>query len=217
MYARPLHQGRPLTFGVSGMLWRASLLMFDRETNSLWSHVTGKAVSGPLAGARLRMLPAVHTTWGLWTANHPHTRVLAKRWREAPSQPYRFEPDFALGVVVDDEAVGFPFAELERAPLAHTAVAGQPLLVVYVKPAATAVAFRRQVDGRVLTFRDLAPEGAGWWMEDEETGTRWNAVTGEAASGPLAGAELRLMPATQAYLNSWRQLYPGTRLWRAPP
>jgi hypothetical protein len=198
------------------MLWRASLLMFDRETESLWSHVTGKAVAGPLAGARLHMLPAVHTTWGLWIANYPHTRVLAKQW-EAPRQPSRFEPDFALGVVVDDEVVGFSFAELERAPLAHAMVAGQPLLVVYIKPVATAVAFRRQVGGRVLTFRDLAPEGPGWRMEDRETGTRWNAVTGEALSGPLEGAELGPVPATQAYLNSWRQLYPGGRLWRAPP
>jgi hypothetical protein len=199
------------------MLWRASLLMFDRETESLWSHVTGKAVSGPLAGTRLSMLPAVHTTWRLWTANHPHTRVLAKAGPEAPRRPYPFEPDFAFGVVVGDEAVGFPFAELKQAPLAHTTVAGQPLLVVYIEPAATAVAFRRNVAGRVLTFRELAPEGAGWHMQDRETGTRWNAVTGEAVSGPMAGVELGPVPATQAYLSSWRQLYPGGRLWRAPP
>ncbi|MBI4638664.1 MAG: DUF3179 domain-containing protein [Candidatus Rokubacteria bacterium] len=216
MYARPLHQGRPLTFGVSGMLWRSSLLMFDRESESLWSHVTGNAVSGPLAGARLRMLPAIHTTWALWRATHPDTLALAKRSLAAASQPHRLESDYALGVFVEDEAVGFPFAELERSPLAHVSLSGRPLLVVYVKPAATAVAFRREVGGRVLTFQGLAPENGGWRIEDRETRTRWNAVSGEAVSGPLAGEELKPVPATQAYLTSWRTLYPGGRSWRAP-
>lgn len=216
MYARPTHEGRPLTFGVSGMLWRSSLLMFDRETQSLWSHVTGRAVSGPLAGTRLSMLHAIHTTWALWQATHPGTLVLAKRARLTPSQPFRWESDLALGVVVDDDSIGFPFAELERSPLAHVTVAGRPLLIVYVKQAATAIAFRRQAGGRVLTFQGLTPEGGGWRMEDRETGTRWNAVTGEAMSGPLSGDELRPVPATQAYLSSWKTLYPRGRFWRAP-
>jgi hypothetical protein len=106
-------------------------------------------------------------------------------------------------VVLEGEATGFPFAQLERAPLAHATVARQPLLIVYIRPAATALAFRRQARGRVLTFRGLAPEGEGWRMEDRETGTRWNAVTGEAVS-------------TQAYLTSWRALYPRGRSWQAP-
>ncbi len=217
MYARPLHQGRPLTFGVSGMLWRASLLMFDRETESLWSHVTGQAVSGPLAGQRLTMLPAVHTTWALWRASRPATVVLAKAWPDGSGSPGAVTPERALGLVVGAVAVGFPFAELAREPLAHVGVDGVPLLVVYIEPAATAVAFRRTVDGRTLTFGDLARDGAGWQMQDRETGTRWNAVTGAALAGPLAAAELRPAPATQAYLDSWRQLYPGGRLWRAGP
>jgi hypothetical protein len=79
------------------------------------------------------------------------------------------------------------------------------------------VAFRRDVDGRALTFHRLAPEGAAWVMEDRETGSRWNALTGEAAAGPLAGRTLAPVPATQAFLSSWRELYPGGVLWRAPP
>jgi len=214
VYARPLHEGRPLTFGVSGMLWRGSLVMFDRETQSLWSHVTGRAVAGPLAGAELKMLPALHTTWALWRAIHPDTLVLEKRG-PAPAQPHRFEDTHVLGVIQGGEAVALPFGELERQPLAHLTLAGRPLLVVYIEPAATAVAFWREVEGRVLTFERLAPHGAGWQMVDRETGSRWNAVTGEGLGGPLAGSDLRAVPATQAYLSSWRALYPRGALWRA--
>lgn len=214
MYARPTYEGKPLTFGVSGMLWRSSLIMFDRETRSLWSHITGNAVAGPLKGTRLTMLPAVHTTWGLWRANHPDTVVLEKRGWSARS-PHLFERDHVLGLVVEGDAVGFPFAELKRRPLAHLTVTDRPLLVVYLQPAATAVAFRRDVNGRVLTFHRLTRTGELWHMEDRETGSRWNAVTGEALAGPLAGIVLPHVPATQAYLSSWHALYPRGRIWRA--
>ena len=34
-----------LTFGVSGMLFRDALVMFDRETDTLWTHVDGRAMA----------------------------------------------------------------------------------------------------------------------------------------------------------------------------
>ena len=45
MYARKV-DNRTLTFGVSGLLVRNSLVMYDRETGSLWSHLSGKALDG---------------------------------------------------------------------------------------------------------------------------------------------------------------------------
>jgi hypothetical protein len=93
--------------------------------------------------------------------------------------------------VVGGEAVAFPFAELARAPLAHAAVAGRSLLIVYIERAATAVAFSRAIGGRTLAFHRLAADGAGWRMQDRETGSLWNAVTGEALGGPLEGSGLQ--------------------------
>lgn len=40
-------------FGVSGQLFESNILMYDRETDALWSQVQGKAMSGPNAGQRL--------------------------------------------------------------------------------------------------------------------------------------------------------------------
>jgi len=53
--------------------------MFDQETASLWSSLTGKPVVGPLVelGLELTALPVVTTTWGEWRARHPDTRVLS--------------------------------------------------------------------------------------------------------------------------------------------
>ena len=71
--------GRVLTFGTSGLLYRSNKLMFDHETASLWSSLTGEPVVGPLVqlDLKLRPLPVVTTTWGAWRARHPDTRVLS--------------------------------------------------------------------------------------------------------------------------------------------
>jgi len=45
------------TFGVSGKLYESNLLMYDRETESLWSQAMGEAVIGELTGITLTRLP----------------------------------------------------------------------------------------------------------------------------------------------------------------
>jgi hypothetical protein len=71
--------GKVLTFGTSGLLYRSNKLMFDVETGSLWSSLTGEPVVGPLAGSGLVLsaLPVVTTTWGEWRTWHPTTTVLS--------------------------------------------------------------------------------------------------------------------------------------------
>jgi len=67
-----------LTLLVSGKLWRNSLVMQDLETGTLWSHITGEALEGELAGAHLEILPSVQTTWAEWRAANPDGLVLVK-------------------------------------------------------------------------------------------------------------------------------------------
>lgn len=71
--------GKVLTFGTSGLLYRSNKLMFDAETGSLWSSLTGQPVVGPLVGSGLELaaLPVVTTTWGEWRRRHPDTTVLS--------------------------------------------------------------------------------------------------------------------------------------------
>jgi hypothetical protein len=49
-YARPLANGKPLVFGVSGRLYNANFLLYDRQTGSLWQQLTGEPIAGPLVG-----------------------------------------------------------------------------------------------------------------------------------------------------------------------
>lgn len=69
--------GKELTFGVSGLLYQSNLLMYDRQTESLWSQVKNRAVTGLMTGTRLKVLPSSLTTWRKWHNKHPDTMVLS--------------------------------------------------------------------------------------------------------------------------------------------
>ena len=70
--------GSELDFGVSGLLYRSDLLMYDRQTESLWSQIGARAVSGELVGRRLQLVRSAMMPWGDWRAAHPDTTVLTR-------------------------------------------------------------------------------------------------------------------------------------------
>ncbi|MBW2716321.1 MAG: DUF3179 domain-containing protein [Deltaproteobacteria bacterium] len=70
--------GGARNFGVSGLLYQSDMLMFDRETESLWSQIGANAVTGKLMGRRLDLLRSKTMTWKRWREAHPETTVLSK-------------------------------------------------------------------------------------------------------------------------------------------
>lgn len=84
--------GKEIELGVSGLLYKSDLVMYDRATKSLWSQILGQAIAGPSTGKALKRLPAVHTTWKKWREMHPDTTVAAFTTgldRDYGRDPYR--------------------------------------------------------------------------------------------------------------------------------
>ncbi len=124
------------SFGVSGLLYNSDVLLYDRQTDSLWSQILSKAISGPLKGVTLSSLPASHTTWRDWSERYPDTLVLStntgyrRDYRQSPYLDYGRTSRLAfpvanknneyrnktlvLGVTVNGERKGYPFTELEK-------------------------------------------------------------------------------------------------------
>lgn len=65
-------------FGVSRLLYRLDLLMYDRESESPWSQISAQSVTGPPLGQRLRLLRSKMDEWGRWRRDHPETTVLPR-------------------------------------------------------------------------------------------------------------------------------------------
>lgn len=68
--------GIDVEFGVSGLLFRNNLIMYDRETNSLWSQMRLRSVNGERMGANSDVVQLVETTWGTWRNMYPDSKVL---------------------------------------------------------------------------------------------------------------------------------------------
>ena len=128
--------GRRHTFGVSGLLYNNDILLYDRETLSLWSQIMERSVSGLFAGQILTSIPVAHVSWKSWQKQHPTTWVLSTNTgfsRDYNTSPYmgyeknsqlffpvryknsQYHPkDRVLGVCFGSQCKAYPFVELSR-------------------------------------------------------------------------------------------------------
>ena len=68
--------GEVTTFGTSGRLFASALVMYDRATESLWTHFDGRAVVGALAGASLEPISSPLLAWSDFKEAFPEAMVL---------------------------------------------------------------------------------------------------------------------------------------------
>ena len=228
MYAREV-EDQTLTFGVSGMLYKDALIMFDRETASMWTQVDGRSILGPLAGRQLRALPAIHATWKQWKALYPESQVLSKSAitpsaytayngnRELGILGRRNEDDRLngkeriLGIVNDAMSIAFPVDDVRRAELVQVEVGPQPIVLIATSDDFPVFAYDRRVAGRTLTFEILDDDPEH--VRDVETSTQWNVRDGVGISGPLADQRMERVVAHSAFWFGWRGFFPATDVW----
>ena len=70
--------GTTLDFGTSGKLYKSDLVMYDRQSHSLWSQMEGRAIVGTRAGTQLKLVPANTLSFEEWRAAHPAGKVLSR-------------------------------------------------------------------------------------------------------------------------------------------
>jgi hypothetical protein len=68
--------GQILEFGVSSLLHNSDLIMYDRQTESLWQQITGESFAGKSRGSQLKSLPLAVVEWKSWSQKNPHAEVL---------------------------------------------------------------------------------------------------------------------------------------------
>lgn len=70
--------GKVTEFGVSGVLHNSDLVMYDRNSNSLWGQLDAKSIVGPQTGNKLRKISAQLMTWQQAAKTYPDAQVLSK-------------------------------------------------------------------------------------------------------------------------------------------
>lgn len=82
---------RVLDFGTSGRLFASNLVMYDRQTESLWPQLTGTASVGVLTGEKLDSHPMIPVAWQDFREAHPDAWVLSRdtgHSRDYGANPY---------------------------------------------------------------------------------------------------------------------------------
>ena len=53
-------------------------------------------------------------------------------------------------------------------------------------------------------------------LRDAETASAWDALSGRAVAGPMAGRALVRVPSSSALWYAWRAQYPDTKVYGEP-
>lgn len=119
------------------------------------------------------------------------------------------EVDRVVGLVFNSEARAYPIGLLDKFEVVNDSADGFPFVVVRCALTGISAVYESRAGGRTLTFEN---SGALWRdtlvLRDRETGTYWTAATGRALSGPLAGSQLRGLPAMLTFEEQWQRVHP---------
>lgn len=166
--------GVETTFGTSGRLYASALVMYDRATESLWTHFDGRAVVGVLTGRILDPLPSPLLAWSEFAAAFPDALVLdrdatgfERPYGENPyagydnpeSTPFLFQGDVddrarakqrVVGVAIGDSARAWTLEAIsgDGAAATNSSVGDVPVVILWKAGQVTALETELIVSGR---------------------------------------------------------------------
>ncbi len=229
--------GEPVEFGTSGSLYRSALVMYDRATESLWTHFDGRAVIGDLIGTELEKFPVQTVSFADFREAHPDGGVLEPPralgygrnpypnfdGRDGPVDAFfradvdpRTDPMTRVIGVGEDSPVAIPRQVVEAAGVLQIEVDGASATVWHLSGTTSALDAPQVADGRdigavaaYLTAETFKRTADGFI--DEATGSTWN-ILGVAVSGPRRGEQLQPITSLDTFWFAWSAYFPDTEL-----
>lgn len=190
--------GQALTFLTSGLLLDSNKIMYDNETGSLWQHLTGTGIAGPMTGTELNLRLVEHVRWSDWVMAHPDGEVIdlpQPVFFENPEQPpivYDYSPDAAYRSYYDSEKLWFPVGSTPDSFALKTEVVG----IVHsgesmaIELAAITETIEISVGGNIFIIEPTGP-----------------SVRITDSSGDIVQFE-------QSFWFAWVRGHPDTRIWK---
>lgn len=203
-----------------------NFLMRDEETGTYWQQINGAAVSGPLAGRVLTLIPSDELSFALWKKEQPGGAVLKdmtayaseyspKDWDVKMAKartvlnfprPGIGQRDIMLGIQAFGAARAFPYQAVLREKLVKDHVGAEPVILVVGPDNQSVRVFRTHDD----FFR--TEENGSWFLMDAATGSKWN-FQGCATEGKSKGTCLESVYFIKDYWFDWRNYNPATTIY----
>ncbi len=180
--------GQAVEFGVSGLLYNSDVLLYDRQTESLWSQIESQAIAGPSSGQKLEIIPTSFMTWQQWKERFPNTIILTTD----TGFPVDYNKKAYMGYEASSQ-IFFPVANKSNRLKKKARVLGLEVNGKYkAYPLAT-------LAKKILPYKDEF-EGKTIWVQ-YEADTRSAYLTDEN------GAEI---PTVSLYWFAWYAFHPQT-------
>ena len=216
-----------------------NFLMRDEETGSYWQQITGAAVSGPMAGRHLTLVPSDELAFATWKSEEPRGTVL----REIAADKDVYAPkDWDVHMLRAPTVIGYPetgikprqlmvgvhgfgaarafaYETLLKDKLIEDHLGPEPILLVLGPDGHSLRVFHRRIPGATAApdfYRVVAGQATqpGALLMDSATGSEWN-FQGCAISGKSAGTCLERVESIKDYWFDWRHFNPATTVYRA--
>jgi len=184
-----------LNFGVSGLLYNSDVLLYDRNTGSLWSQIMGEAISGKLKGTKLTQLPVLHTSWSDWRNLHPHTLVLSDK----TGFPVNYKKRLYAGYKTSRDLY---FKVTNKAPVRYHPK--EQVMGLEIAGKYKAYAFKELDKNALTSFTD---DFAGKSFE-----VHWNA---EARNAYITDTNDEVIVTTVGFWFAWFTFHPQTEVFQA--
>lgn len=217
-----------LEFEVSGYLYKHDLVMYDRQTNTLWTQIDGTPIAmwagsklvSTHGEATLRMLPSELTTWEDWSKRHPDSTMLSNNGRGYGGSYAGYDDSCRFGIsrqsdcdidglhpkeqIIGVSAGGafkaFPtFAVRGSGGVITSDVGTERVVVGTTRGGATWV--------YAAENRTFTQNGDTW---KDQAGGVWNRETGAQIDGD---GQLRPLDHREMFWFAWQVHHPETTLW----
>lgn len=181
--------------------------MKDLETGSLWSHILGEAMQGPMKGKVLKILPGVVTTWSEWKKLYPKTSAFIMPRKPMDFRRMVMEEDgrYVYGVRAGMKEKAYYYEHLEKSPVLNDSIGGSPVLITHSKATAFTRVFSREYDGKLLEFK--ATENSELIQEISDD-TIWDARSGIEIAQDGQGRELKILNGIVSFSRAWKNFFP---------
>lgn len=226
-----LVNGEITEFGVSGKLYNANLMPYDRKTDSYWSQIGLNCVNGELVSTVINTHQLIETSWSTWKALYPDSKILNsetgfnRNYAQYPYGDYRTNDsrlifpvnnldtrrpgkERALAILEQNVSKAYSIESFETARLIEDVIGQKDIIVVGSKELNLMVAYENNLGIDELEFNSdnlptiaIAPDGTQL------------QVDGRIVGGPFDGRQLNQ---TNSFIGYWFSLgafYPDIELY----
>ena len=165
--------GKTYDFGVSGMLRNSDMVMYDRQTDSLWQQFTGEGIVGTMTGKRLEIVSSQVIAYEQFAKSYPDGKVLSRNtgyqrhYGQSPYAGYEFSSrltfpvplkrtppvrpmERVVAITLEGKTRAYPFEYLRKRGAVDGKIKKQRYVVLYEPSTLTTMDSKRIADGKPI-------------------------------------------------------------------